>query len=110
LDAVGRGTLLVAAVALASTAPYQCKGGDDPAREREETPAEALLDLCGRFAAAKDEAAAKATLDYLIERYPSSHVVARAKEERAAEHPCAGVAAEAASAKAAASQPGPKGS
>ena len=93
-----RGTALLAlftGVALLATAPYQCKG-DDPARARDETPGEALWMLCGRFAAKGDDAAAKATLDYLIERYPSSREAERAKEEREQPHPCAGMATPAA--------------
>ena len=86
-----RGTALLATVALLSTAPYQCKS-DDSARAREETPGEALWLLCGRFAAKGDDAAAKGTLDYLIERYPSSREAERAKEEREQPHPCAGMA------------------
>jgi len=88
---VVRGTVLFVSAALLSTAPYQCKG-DDPARAREETPGEALWQLCGRFAAHGDDASARATLDYLIERYPSSREAERAKDERGAAHPCAGVA------------------
>ena len=89
-----RGTALLAllgSAALLSTAPYQCKS-DDPGRAREETPGEALWALCGRFAAKGDDVSARATLDYLIERYPSSREAERAKEERDQPHPCAGVA------------------
>jgi hypothetical protein len=91
---VVRGTALLAllgSAALLSTAPYQCKS-DDPGRAREETPGEALWALCGRFAAKGDDASARATLDYLMERYPSSREAERAKEERDQPHPCAGVA------------------
>ena len=86
---MGRASVLLA-TALLSTAPYQCKG-DDPARAREETPGEALWQLCGRFAAQGNDAAARTTLDDLIERYPSSREATRAKDERRAEHPCRGV-------------------
>lgn len=86
-----RGIVLIASAAMLSTAPFQCKG-DDPARAREETPGEALWQLCGRFAAKGDDASARATLDYLIERYPSSREAERAKSEREAAHPCSGVA------------------
>ena len=82
--------MLFAAVAFLGTAPYQCKS-DDPARAREDSPADALFDLCARFAAQGDDASARATLDYLIQRYPSSRLVARAKDEREAAHPCADV-------------------
>ena len=53
----GSGALVTAL--LLSTAPYQCKS-DDPARAREETPGEALWQLCGRFAAHGDDASARA--------------------------------------------------
>ena len=75
------------------SAPFQCKS-EDPARAREETAGEGLWALCGRFSSKGDDKAAKATLDYLIERYPSSRMAARAKEEREAAHPCAEVEAE----------------
>ena len=86
-----RGSLWLAAVTFLGTAPYQCKS-NDPERAREETTGEALWLLCGRFAAAGDDAAARKTLDYLIERYPSSREATRAKDEREAEHPCKDVA------------------
>ncbi|MBI2394728.1 MAG: hypothetical protein HYV09_34485 [Deltaproteobacteria bacterium] len=85
-----RGVITFVAAALLGTAPYQCKS-NDPERARDETPGEALWLLCGRFAAAGDDDGARRTLDYLIERYPSSREAKRAVEERKAEHPCAGV-------------------
>lgn len=87
MGAVFRGSMWFAAVTLLGTAPYQCKS-NDPERAREETTGEALWLLCGRFAAAGDDAGARKTLDYLIERYPSSREAKRAKDERDAEHPC----------------------
>jgi hypothetical protein len=87
LSAVIRGAAWLSAAVLLGTAPYQCKS-NDPERAREDTTGEALWQLCGRFAAAGDDAAARKTLDYLIERYPSSREAKRAKEERDAEHPC----------------------
>lgn len=86
-----RGSIWLAAAALLGTAPYQCKS-NDPERAREETPGEALWLLCGRFAEQGDDASARRVLDYLIERYPSSREATRAREEREAPHPCAGVA------------------
>lgn len=91
---MARGWILLGASLSLGTAPYQCKS-DDPARAREDTAGESLMQLCGRFAAKGDDAAARATLDYLMERYPSSRMSVRAKEERDAQHPCASVAAEA---------------
>ncbi len=58
---------------------------------RDDTPGEALWYLCGRFAAAHDDKAARETLTYLIDRYPSSRMAKRAKDELAIEHPCVGV-------------------
>lgn len=86
-----RGAAWLSAAVLLGTAPYQCKS-NDPERAREDTTGEALWQLCGRFAAAGDDAAARKTLDYLIERYPSSREAKRAKDEREAAHPCADVA------------------
>ncbi len=85
-----RGVLSLVAAALLGTAPYQCKS-NDPERARDDGPGEALWLLCGRFAAVGDDAGAKRTLDYLIERYPASREAKRAEEERKAAHPCAGV-------------------
>ncbi len=78
---------------LFGTAPYQCKS-DDPAMAREDTPADALWTLCGRFALDGNDRAARETLDELIDRYPSSRLAVRAQDERKREHPCASVAAE----------------
>jgi hypothetical protein len=92
------------------SAPYQCKS-DDPATVREDSPADALWTLCGRFALDGNERAARETLDELVERYPSSKLAKRAEDERKQDHPCASVAAEAsarrakAAAKASASAP-----
>ncbi len=104
-----RGSIWLAAAALLGTAPYQCKS-NDPERAREETPGEALWSLCGRFAEQGDDASARRVLDYLIERYPSSREAARAREEREAAHPCAGVAAERAKPSGASASAPPAGS
>lgn len=69
---------LLVALALA-LAPMQCGA---PARDRpewEDSPAEALWDLSERFAADGDEAGRTRTLEYLIERYPSSRFSERAR-------------------------------
>ena len=85
-----RGVACLSAAVLLGTAPYQCKS-NDAERAREDSTGEALWQLCGRFAVAGDDAAARKTLDYLIERYPSSREAKRAKDERDATHPCADV-------------------
>jgi hypothetical protein len=103
LGAVGRSVVFAFSTLLwFGSAPYQCKS-DDPATVREDTPGEALWSLCGRFAAEGNDKAARETLDELIERYPSSRLARRAEDERKAEHPCAGVAAEASARRAKAS-------
>lgn len=55
-----------------SFAPYQCAKEREPAAQREETPAEALYGLAEEFRARGDEEAYRATLEYLVARYPSS--------------------------------------
>ncbi len=98
-----RGVAWLSVTFVLGTAPYQCKS-NDPERAREDSTGEALWQLCGRFAAAGDDAAARKTLDYLIERYPASREAKRAKDERDAAHPCADVAAKKPAAKASASK------
>jgi len=69
---------IVVALVLA-LAPMQCGA---PARDRpewEDSPAEAIWDLSERFAADGDPAGRTRTLEYLIERYPSSHFAERAR-------------------------------
>jgi hypothetical protein len=80
-----------------STAPYQCKG-DDPERAREDTPGDALWTLCERFTAKGDVDSARATLDFLMDRYPSSRLATRAHDERAKDRPCTAASAPSASA------------
>lgn len=62
-------------------APLQCGGTPDPDRRLEDSPEEALMDLAERFRAQGDEAARTRTLEYLIERYPSSREAERARIE-----------------------------
>ena len=70
--------LLALAFALA-LAPFQCASEPDPDRRLEDAPEEALLGLAERFAEAGDEDARRSTLEYLVERYPSSHEAERAR-------------------------------
>ena len=70
------------AVALGS-APLQCGHEADPAYRREETPGDALWGLAADFRAKGDEASARQTLQYLVERYPSSRYATSAKEQLA---------------------------
>ncbi|HJL17321.1 MAG TPA: hypothetical protein RMH99_16760 [Sandaracinaceae bacterium LLY-WYZ-13_1] len=69
----------VAAALLLALAPIQC---GSPPRERpelEDSPAEALWDLSVRFDEAGDAAGRRRTLEYLVERYPSSRFAERAR-------------------------------
>jgi hypothetical protein len=74
------GRLLVIALAL-STAPFQCGHERDPSLRWDETPGDALWNLAGRFREQHDEAAARQTLQYLVERYPSSRWAQAARDE-----------------------------
>ncbi len=60
-------------------APLQCSRPPAEHPEYEDSPAEALWDLSERFREAGDEAARRRTLEYLIERYPSSRFAERAR-------------------------------
>jgi hypothetical protein len=92
-DLVVRETVFAcSALLFFGSAPYQCKS-DDPATVREDSPAEALWTLCGRFALEGNDKAARETLDELVDRYPSSKLAGRAEDERKLDHPCASVAA-----------------
>lgn len=71
---------LVLALGLAlALAPFQCASEPQPDRRLEDAPEEALLGLAQRFADAGDADARRATLEYLIERYPSSREAERAR-------------------------------
>lgn len=83
----------LALVALAaSQAPMQC--ASEPAHEerRWETPGEALYALAQQFRARGDEAAWRATLEYLVAKYPSSREARRARTELDAARAEAGAA------------------
>ncbi len=60
-------------------APLQCGRPPSDHPELEDSPAEALWDLSDRFHEAGDEAGRRRTLEYLIERYPSSRFAERAR-------------------------------
>lgn len=62
-------------------APYQCAREPDAASRREETPGEALYGLAEDFRARGDEEARRATLEFLIERYPSSRFAVSARAD-----------------------------
>ncbi len=72
---------LPVALALASaTAPVQCGHAPDPNERREDTPGDALWQLAQRFHDEHDDAAERRTLQYLVERYPSSRWAPAARE------------------------------
>lgn len=74
---------LVALIAVLWIAPFQCGSGNanDPKHRREDTAGDALWGLAERFREQHDEASRKATLRYLIEKYPSNRHAQVAKEE-----------------------------
>jgi hypothetical protein len=59
-------------------APLQCPSRAPPELAREDGADEALWSLGERFARSGDEPARRATLRYLVERYPSSRFAVRA--------------------------------
>ena len=84
--------LLVAALAVAlfGAAPFQCSSKQDPGLRIEDTPAQALWKLSQRFEAEGDSAACRATLSFLVERYPSALEAQQAKQVLAASSSAAG--------------------
>jgi hypothetical protein len=63
------------------TAPMQCKHERDPNLRLEDTAGDALWELAADFKKKGNEAAAKDTLRYLVERYPSSRYAPAARAE-----------------------------
>ena len=72
LRVLSAGTLLFAAAASASLAPFQCAGEAKPDLRREEEPAEALYGLAEQFKAKGATAARVETLRYILKKYPTS--------------------------------------
>jgi hypothetical protein len=75
-------TRAVAAVLLAlgvGTAPLQCGHDPDPNLRRDDTAGDALWELSQKFHAEHNEAAARETLRYLVDRYPSNRHAVEAK-------------------------------
>ena len=62
-------------------APVQCAHKPDPDVRREDGPDDALWGLAHDFRAKGDEAAAQATLRYLVEKYPASRHALEAQAE-----------------------------
>jgi hypothetical protein len=70
-----------ALVAALGIAPMQCAHKPDPDLRREESPDDALWDLAKTFRAQGNEAAARETLKFLAQRYPSSRHAEAARAE-----------------------------
>ena len=64
-------------------APFQCAHKPDPNLRREDTAGDALWALAENFRDNHNEQAARDTLAYLVEKYPSSRYTSAAKEELA---------------------------
>jgi TolA-binding protein len=64
-----------------SFAPVQCTRDPDPNLRTEDSAGDALWLLSQDFHKKNDEPAARATLKFLVERYPSNRHVAEAKAE-----------------------------
>lgn len=75
---------LAAALGLAALAPIQCKRDPDPALRQEDTAGDALYALAQKFRAEGQIESARATLKYLVDRYPSSRYAGAARDELAA--------------------------
>jgi hypothetical protein len=74
--------ILIAAAAL-SVAPLQCAHEPDPNMRHEDTAGDALWDLAAKCHEEKDDTAAKRTLQFLVDRYPSNRHAAAARDELA---------------------------
>jgi hypothetical protein len=72
----------LAAAALA-LAPLQCPHETEASHCWDDAPGDGLWDLAQKFRADRDDAAAKRTLEFLVERYPSSRYAPAAREELA---------------------------
>jgi len=77
------------AVALA-VAPMQCAHEPDPSLRWNDTPGDALWQLAQEFRDSHDDAAARRTLEYLVERYPSSRWAQAARDELGKAQPAVG--------------------
>ena len=64
-----------------SIAPMQCARTPDPNLRAEDSAGDALWALAQDFHKKNDEPAARSTLKFLVERYPSNRHVAEAKAE-----------------------------
>jgi outer membrane protein assembly factor BamD (BamD/ComL family) len=70
-----------ALLAALGSAPLQCRHDPDPNLRREDDSGDALYALAQDFRAKGNEDAAKQTLRFLVERYPSNRHVPAARAE-----------------------------
>jgi hypothetical protein len=77
---IARALAPLAALALAA-APLQCPHDTDAAHCWDDAPGDGLWDLAQRFRSGHDDAAARRTLEFLVERYPSSRYAPAAREQ-----------------------------
>jgi outer membrane protein assembly factor BamD (BamD/ComL family) len=66
-----------------SLAPLQCPRETDAAHCWDDAPGDGLWDLAQKFRDGHDDAAARRTLEYLVERYPSSRFAPAARDQLA---------------------------
>ncbi|WP_394820933.1 tol-pal system YbgF family protein [Pendulispora albinea] len=78
-----RAALLSVTLSSFALAPFQCAHKPDPNLRREDTAGDALWALAENFRARHNDLAARETLAYLVEKYPSSRYTSAAKEELA---------------------------
>jgi hypothetical protein len=72
--------LVVSLLAAAGVAPMQCSKTRDGDLRREDAPGDALWELAQRFEAEGNPAGAKATLQFLVDRYPGSRFAQAARD------------------------------
>jgi hypothetical protein len=70
--------VLVSAIALA---PVQCAGKPDPDLRRQDTAGDGLWDLAQDFKAKGNDDSYKATLRFLVARYPGHRRAVKARDE-----------------------------
>jgi outer membrane protein assembly factor BamD (BamD/ComL family) len=74
------GAVMAAAFAVA---PLQCPHETDAAHCWDDAPGDGLWDLAQKFRDNHDDAAARRTLEFLVERYPSSRFAPAARDQLA---------------------------
>ena len=77
------GALVSALTSALGAAPFQCARAPETDSRREDTPGDALYALAQKFKGENNAAAARETLKYLVEHYPSSRFASAARDELA---------------------------